>query len=420
MQEFFRYANTITVWIILLSQIPSLILSFFSLLFPIKPYLVSTKKHKFAVFIAARNEEQVIAQLVDSIKVQNYPSELIDVFVVADNCTDQTARVAREHGAKVYERTNIEHRGKGYALRYLLEQVIDQPNTYDGFLFFDADNVLSPNYVNEMNNAFASGEKLITSYRASKNFSTNWIAASTSLIFLRKNRFLHKPRQLFRSSTTISGTGYLVSKDYLSSSKDWTFFGLTEDLEFTAHHQLAEHHIAYCESAMFYDEQPETMKDSWNQRVRWVKGTQQAKTKLSPKIWKTFFQRPRWSLAELLLWILPVPLIIVSLVLGIIFAKFIWIVWTQNWVEGLIHLGYWFAVSYIWSGATGLLIVLSEWHKIDAKWSKKMGAVIMYPIWLYSYVAVIFRAYFKTKVDWTPIQHRHVMSPSETSQSRKR
>ena len=421
MQEFFRYANTITVWIILLSQIPSLVLSFFSILFPTKPYPKAKTNHRYAVFIAARNEELVIGQLIDSIRSQDYPKELLDVYVVADNCTDATATIARERGAIVLERFNTKKRGKGYAIRSLLEHVIDQPHSYDGFFFFDADNVLSPRFVAEMNKAFDTGEKLVTAYRASKNFSTNWVAASTSLIFLRKNRFLHKPRQLFHSSTTVSGTGFLISKEYLASSSDWNFFGLTEDLEFTAHHLLNKHHIAYCEDAIFFDEQPETMKDSWNQRIRWVKGAQQAKQHLSPQIWKEFFRHPRISLAELLIWILPIPLIIVSLVLGIIAAKFVWILVDQQSIaDAMIHLGYWLLISYLWSGATGLLIVLSEWRKIDATWYHKLMAVAMYPIWLYSYVAVIFAAFTKRHVDWKPIQHRHVMTSTETDRSRKK
>ena len=69
-------------------------------------------KHRYAVIISARNERLVIGQLVESIKKQNYPKELIDVFVVADNCSDDTAKIARKAGAIVYERTNKDLVGK--------------------------------------------------------------------------------------------------------------------------------------------------------------------------------------------------------------------------------------------------------------------------------------------------------------------
>ena len=89
-----------------------------------KPYKYrdTDKRHRYAFVISARNEEEVIGQLCDSIRGQNYPAELIDIFVVADNCNDATANVAREHGATVYERFNTEKIGKGYALDFLFDK----------------------------------------------------------------------------------------------------------------------------------------------------------------------------------------------------------------------------------------------------------------------------------------------------------
>ena len=81
------------------------------------------KYHRYAILIAARNEEAVLPHLLDSIHAQDYPAELIDIFVVADNCTDRTAEVARHHGAKVFTRFNKEKIGKGYALHFLLEWI---------------------------------------------------------------------------------------------------------------------------------------------------------------------------------------------------------------------------------------------------------------------------------------------------------
>lgn len=63
----------------------------------------SSVNHKFAVIISARNESNVIHQLIESVKWQNYPKELVDIFVVADNCTDDTAQIARDSGAIVRE-----------------------------------------------------------------------------------------------------------------------------------------------------------------------------------------------------------------------------------------------------------------------------------------------------------------------------
>ena len=112
--------------------------------------------HKYGVLISARNESAVIAQLIQSIKQQNYPKELIEVFVVADNCTDNTAEVSRQAGAIVYERFNKEKVGKGYALNWLLKHISEDygEDAFEGYFVFDADNILDENYVREMNKYF--------------------------------------------------------------------------------------------------------------------------------------------------------------------------------------------------------------------------------------------------------------------------
>ena len=88
--------------------------------------------HRIAVLIAARNEQAVIGNLIDSIRAQDYPADKVDVFVVADNCTDLTGTVAGAHGATVYFRSSTTQVGKGYALQYLLRCIEDDYAPYDG------------------------------------------------------------------------------------------------------------------------------------------------------------------------------------------------------------------------------------------------------------------------------------------------
>ncbi|HAL20832.1 MAG TPA: N-acetylglucosaminyltransferase, partial [Ruminococcaceae bacterium] len=92
-------------------------------LFFTRKFPSAKQKHKYAVVIAARNEEKVIGNLLDSIAKQDYPKELITVFVVADNCTDKTAEVARNRGAVCYERFDNEHKTKGFALQFLFDRI---------------------------------------------------------------------------------------------------------------------------------------------------------------------------------------------------------------------------------------------------------------------------------------------------------
>ena len=172
------------------------------------------KNHRFAFMIAAHNEEVVIGQLVKSIQDQNYPSELIDIYVVADACTDETARVAREAGAFVYERNDLARRGKSWALDLGFNNVLDEKGEdyYDAFIIFDADNLLSRDYVHIMNKVVDMGYLAATSYRNSKNFDSSWISSAYGIWFIREARFLNNARMICGVSCAISGSGWMVSK----------------------------------------------------------------------------------------------------------------------------------------------------------------------------------------------------------------
>ena len=111
-----------------------------------KPYLVN-KNHKFMAIIPAHNEEMVVANLIESLKNQTYDKNLYDIYVIADNCTDKTAEVARKAGAIVYERFDNAHKTKGYALQWFLKQKIAENADYDAFFVFDADNIVDKNFV---------------------------------------------------------------------------------------------------------------------------------------------------------------------------------------------------------------------------------------------------------------------------------
>ena len=175
--------------------------------------------HRYAVIIAARNEEVVIGQLIKTIKSQNYPKKLVDVFVIADNCTDQTAIVARKAGAIVRERFNKEEVGKGYALNYMIK-IIEREyasRKYAGYFVFDADNLLDENYIAEMNKVYNQGYRVVTSYRNSKNFDHNWISSGYALWFLHEAEYLNLPRMTLGTSYAISGTGFLVDANLIKA-----------------------------------------------------------------------------------------------------------------------------------------------------------------------------------------------------------
>lgn len=257
------------------------ILVFYKLIYRIIGFCVKAKKFapapktkKYGIVIAARNEELVIGNLVNSLHNQTYPRENIRVFVVADNCdeNDRTAEIARECGATVYERNCPEKARKGWALEYLFKNIEKDfgIQSFDGFLFFDADNVVSHDYIEKMNDAFSTGVDGVIGYRNSKNFDQNWISCHYSIHFMRSSMTLHRPRGRLNLGTHIAGTGYLLSSEMLKDG--WNYYCLTEDTQATMDFAVQGKRIEYCEAAEFYDEQPYQIKIMLRQRIRWAKG----------------------------------------------------------------------------------------------------------------------------------------------------
>lgn len=375
------------------------------------------QKHRYGVLIAARNEEAVIANLIGSIKNQTYDENMIDVFVVADNCTDRTADVARYAGAYVYERFNKEQVGKGYALKYLLDQLmaLDTWSEYDGFFIFDADNLLEKDYIEEMNHTFCQGYPVVTSYRNSTNFGDNWISSGYAIWFLHEAQWLNRGRMAVGSNCMVQGTGYVVAREVLEKNDGWKFFLLTEDIEFTADCMLNDIKIGYCEKALFYDEQPTRFKDSWNQRLRWIKGYFQVFKKYRKQLVKGVFSRAAYkdssisrralSCYDMLMAQLPAFVVtafasavsIVLLVIGIATAQDVsFIIYTIG--EFLVKI---YAAMFV----LGIYTIVTEWKHIHIAKAKKIGYIFTFPLYMYTYVPISFAA-LKKKVEWKPIAHK--------------
>ncbi len=245
--------------------------------------------HKYAILIAARNEKYVIGNLLDSIKKQDYPSELLTTFVVADNCTDNTAEIARNNGAICYERFDDEHKTKGFALEYLLDRIEEDygRQSFEGYFIFDADNLLNQNYISKMNDAFDSGEKIITSYRNTKNFDENWIASTYALHWIRSIRMNHRARSVLRLATNIQGTGFLFASEIVKDG--WHYTSLTEDRALTADAVAQGYQITYQDEAEFFDEQPVSLRVALRQRLRWSKGHLLAFKETGPSLFLNIF-----------------------------------------------------------------------------------------------------------------------------------
>lgn len=369
--------------------------------------------HKIGVLISARNEANVISGLIDSIKNQDYPQDKVTVFVVADNCTDNTAEIAREHGAVVYERFNKAQIGKGYALNFLLNNIRKDycEDPFDAYMVFDADNVLEPNYISEMNKTFSDGYQIVTSYRNSKNYGDSWISAGYGLWFLRESKYLNNSRMLTNTSCAIGGTGFMFSGSICEKYDGWNFFLLTEDIEFTVKNVIDGQKIGFCLNAMLYDEQPVTLKQSWKQRLRWSKGFLQICSKYGTTLVKNIFTRKFTSCADMTLVVIPCLVTIVSF-----FAFIITCIVALLLGEGLVPILLWLlngaALSYAWMFFMGLVTTITEWKNIHCSNFKKIAYMFTFPVFLATYIPITIEALFK-KVEWTPIVHSKLHTINE-------
>ncbi len=421
--------------------------------------------HKYAILVAARNEAGVIGNLIESIQRQDYPSDQVAIFVVADNCTDNTAQVARDLGAICYERFDEEHRTKGFALQYLVECIRRDYGieTYEGYFLFDADNLLKRDYISRMNESFDAGEKIITSYRNTKNFGDNWISASYGIHWLRTVRTEHRARSFLHLATRIQGTGFLFTNEMIRDG--WNYTSLTEDRAFCADAVAKGYKISYNDEAEFYDEQPVDMKIAMRQRIRWSKGHLQAFAETGPKLfahifytggmankekvdrqgrpvplWKRLFNnlRLRFMSFDMLTLVFPLSLVsffkkvvVYGLRVAIIINAGLWIKpwyapdsveyifehWfhfqmpaTDDIAACIFWLAFftfcWTVTSYISSIWTAVYIYVIEHKRImPIKWYKKVWYCITFPLFDAIGRLTNIIALFK-KVEWKPIPHQ--------------
>ncbi len=414
------YATRVIGVVFLLCYAYQFFYIFFACIRKPKEYPPAPQTKRYAAVIAARNEENVLSALLDSIKEQTYPAHLIDIYVVADNCTDATAAVARAHGAVVVEREDKERIGKGYALAYLFEHIEREKGfrAYDAYLFFDADNVLREDYFEQMHNAYCAGWRVLTSYRNSKNYGKNWISAGYALWFLREARHLNNVRSLLGSSAAIAGTGFLVDSAVIDANGGWKHFLLTEDIEFTADLVLQGERIGYCHAAQFFDEQPETLLQSWRQRKRWAKGLFQMIKHYGARLLVGAL-KGSWSCFDMLVSMMP-AFLLSTLQLAVILCLFAAHLLETGSVSTML-LGC-FVEFWIFGYAVFLLVgafaLFAERGRICCKKGRALLLLLAFPLFMLTYIPISVSALF-TRVEWTPIRHKYAVSAKEIEANKK-
>lgn len=226
---------------------------------------------RFAIVVPAHNEERVVGPLLDSIKALRYPDALYDIHLIADNCTDHTADVARMHGATVHERVNHDDVGKGFAIEWMIEKLAKHHEPYDAMVIFDADNLVHPDFLSIMNDKLLAGHRVIQGYLGVKNPFDTWVSVSLAISYWYDNRMFQHARSNIGLACSLGGTGLCIDFPLLQEM-GWEATGLTEDLEFGV--RCVERGIVpvWAHDAKVYDEKPTSFMASHHQRLRWQQG----------------------------------------------------------------------------------------------------------------------------------------------------
>ena len=368
-----------------------------------------TSPHKYAVLICARDEENVIPNLVASLRAQDYPEELLSIFLVADNCSDKTAEVGRSLGIHVYERFNKQQIGKGYALHYLLGKIDEDfgEDAFDAFVVFDADNIATKTFFTEINKTFSDGYEVITTYRNAKNYGDNWLAASSGLWFIREAKYLNGSRFRIGACPQVSGTGFLFSNNIKKQNGGWPFHTLVEDYEFTCHHAVQGMKFGYCEQARFYDEQVTTFKQSWNQRLRWAKGGLQSFAIYWKKLLKGVFSKKFLACYDMLMSIAPGYIISIIATLVNIFASIYYLAMGMSVPAVLMSVAKFVLPAYAAVWLLGFVCTITEWKHLRCSNAKKILYSFTFPLFLFTFIPIAFCAIF-SKVEWKHISHKEM------------
>ena len=363
------------------------------------------KVNDFAVMICARNEQAVIGDLIASLRSQTYDADHIHVFVLADNCTDDTALIARVAGATVYERSNKAQVGKGYALSALMDHLCrDYPEGFDGYFVFDADNILSPDYIEQMNRTFYDGQDIVTSYRNYQNYGDNWLSAGSGLWYLRESRYLNHARHLLGTSCAVGGTGFLFSRAVAEEMGPWPFHTLIEDIEFSIHQIVGGRRIAFCPEAVLYDEQPSDLRQSWRQRSRWCKGALQVFSRYAGPLLGGMV-RGSFSCFDMAMATMPAYILSAAALLCNVSLAVYGAVGGDDLMIALRSIGQMALQMYLTMFVIGVITTATEWRQIRTTAAKKVLYAFTFPLFMATYIPIAVSVLFR-KIEWKSVEHR--------------
>lgn len=398
--EYLYIIQQALIWIVTIYWLYQFIISLCSFVKIKEKPLKEDKQHRFMTIIPAHNEEKVVVNLIESLKKLDYPKDLYDIYVIADNCTDKTAEVAKKAGSIVYERFDEAHKTKGHALQWFLAQKIEEDAPYDAFCIFDADNIVDENFLKVMNKKLCQGEEVVQGYKDIKNPSDSWVSAGYAIFYWTMHRFYHLARYNLGLSALLNGTGFMVKFDIIKPT-GWNTDTLTEDIEFSLKRIIQGKRVGWATDAIVYDEQPVGFKQSWSQRSRWTIGHIQCLQEYTKPLAGAVKKNKTLMNFDGLLYMMgSIPMFIMTIVLLLInFVMFIFGGMTP--MDLLINCLRYILPTFFLPIFVGIVIMIIERKPIRPM----LKGLAFYPLFLGSWLLINFKCLFIRDTKWEKIDH---------------
>ena len=354
------------------------------------PYPRRAPETRFACLIPARNEEAVVGALVRSLRAQNYPDALYDVYVIPNNCTDSTADAARAAGARLLF-CSAPVRCKGDALHEAVARLL--PQGYDAFCLFDADNLVHPDFLARMNDAILAGARVAKAGMRVKNPRDSWVAGCYALYFALNDTFFNRSRASLGLSAKLVGTGAAVHREVLERLGGWNTATIAEDAELAAQCAALGERVRWVPEAITYDEAPTSFRVSLTQRRRWCGGVMSVAQAELPRLLRAAPAAGRARRADLCFFLLapfaqafsPVPALLRA---------------CEAAISG--RLGAWAAsLLFAWCGAALFSLLLARLAPERAP----LRSAALFPLFMASFLPLQALSLLRRTTVWTPIPH---------------
>jgi cellulose synthase/poly-beta-1,6-N-acetylglucosamine synthase-like glycosyltransferase len=357
-----------------------------------KTEFTEVKNARFAIVIPAHNEEKMISKTIYSINGIIYPQSLYEIFVIADNCTDRTAELAKDLGAHVLERDNPKERGKGYALRWGFDKILSEHNHFDAMVVIDSDSLVSGNYLEVMNFYLQKGSRVIQSSDLVLPQPENWSSEATRIGFLLTNYVKPLGRKYFGLNMGLRGNGMCFAVDVLIKTP-WQSWALTEDLEYGLILMLKGEHIDFAPEGYVWAQMPLQSANAESQRERWEQGRKHISRMYAPTFLKEAFKRNSYSFFDVFIDLITPPFVNTMLVVLLLMV---------------LNMGYWFYdpsklyFLLLWGGVAMLgvthLFLGLYLAKADKHLYKSLLYIPLYALWK---IKVAFKSLFSSQqINW--------------------